>query len=99
MKIRNNFGFTVAEAVLFLVIIVLVGLVGYKVYNTKNSTDKIADNTTAGSEQAATVDNSVPSTINSTGDLDQAQRALDQYDSSGTDNNDLSQLDSELSAF
>ncbi|MBI4033404.1 hypothetical protein HY379_00200 [Candidatus Saccharibacteria bacterium] len=97
-KRRDSLGFTAVEAILIVVIAALIGLVGYKVYDTKNSTDKIASDTEAVVQQTP-ASNSVPGTINSAGDLDQAQKALDELDAASSDDEDLSQLDSQLSAF
>lgn len=96
---QNSFGFTVVEGLLILAIVALIGAVGYQVYNTKTSTDKIAENTTAGSEQAAVSSDGVPSSVNNAQDLGQAESALNSYSSTSDDNQDFSQLDSELSAF
>lgn len=98
MKTRNNtLGFTAVEGILIVVILALIGLVSYKVYSTRNSTDKIANDTTAGS-QVATNQSSLP-TVSSTSDLDKAQTALVQNDTSSKDNSDLTQLDNQLSGF
>lgn len=97
---RNSFGFAALELALAAVIVGLIGLVGYKIYNTQKENDKITNNTEAVLEQMPTATNiAVPSTINSTSDLEQAEKALAGYDSSSSDNADLSQLDSQLSAF
>ena|GEM_PF-4671365 len=96
---QQSRGFTVVEALLILVIVAIVGVVGYKVYNAQSSTDKIAENTAAGSQQTATSETTVPASIDSASDLAQAEKALDQYGSSSSDDQDLSHLDSELSEF
>ncbi|HEX5395439.1 MAG TPA: hypothetical protein VFW52_03770 [Candidatus Saccharimonadales bacterium] len=101
-KRLENKGFAAIEAVLILVIAVLIGAVGYKVYNTKTATDKITNDTEASLQQAPSASANavkVPAKITSSADLDQANKALDSYDSSSADNSDLSQLDSELGAF
>lgn len=92
-------GFTAVELVLVLAIVGLIGLVGYKIYNTQKESDRIAKDTEAVVEQTPQSTSRVPATINSKGDLEQAEKALADYDSSTADNQDLSQLDSELSAF
>lgn len=97
---RNRLGFTALELVLALVIVGLIGLVGYKIYNTQKENDKITNNTEAVLEQTPTATNTaVPAAINSTSDLEQAEKALADYDSSASDDRDLTQLDSQLSAF
>ncbi|HSX18257.1 MAG TPA: hypothetical protein VLE51_02810 [Candidatus Saccharimonadales bacterium] len=95
---KNNLGFTVVETVLVLVIVGLVAFVGYKVYNTKNSTDQVASDTTSGSQLAAKNTSAAP-TINSTSDLDKAQKALDQNGTPTADGSDLSTLNGELANF
>ena len=94
----NNFGFAVIELVLVLVAVALIGVVGYKVYNTQKSVDKSTNNTEAVLEQTPTASSGV-STINTAADLDEVQSSLDELDAGDDDNNDLSQLDSELATF
>ena len=96
---RNKLGFAALELVLVLVIVGLIGLVGYKIYNTQKENDRITNNTEAVLEQTPTASSSVPAAINSAGDLEQAEKALAGFDSSSADDEDLNQLDSQLSAF
>lgn len=97
--LRNNLGFTAVELVLVLVVVGLIGLVSYKIYNTQKENDRITNSTEAVLEQTPTASSSVPATINSASDLEQAEKVLADYDSSSSDDQDLSQLESELSAF
>ncbi len=100
MSVRQNkLGFTALELILVLVIVGLIGLVGYKIYNTQKENDRVTNNTEAVLEQTPSANISVPATINSAGDLEQAEKALAGYDSSSADDEDLNQLDSQLSAF
>ena len=99
MKTRKgSLGFTAVEGILIVVILALIGFVGYKVYSTRSSTDKITSETTTGSQQSAGP-SLVPGVINSVSDLDKAQQALDNSDTSSQDNSDTAQLDSQLSNF
>ena len=100
MKIKrtNGFGFTVLELLLVVIVVGLIGLVGYKIYNTQKENDKIANNTDAVLEQTLAPNAAIPA-INNTADLEQIEKALAEYDSSSQDDEDLSQLDSELAAF
>lgn len=96
---KTNKGFIGIEGVLIVVILALIGLIGYKVYSTKNTTDKLNNQTANIAQQLPEAAISVPSTIKSTADLDKADRALSQYDNDTQDNSDTNQLNSQLSAF
>ncbi|HSX27154.1 MAG TPA: hypothetical protein VLG25_00025 [Patescibacteria group bacterium] len=95
---KNSLGFAAVEGILIAVILAAIGLVGWKVYSTKNSTDEINSNTAAVLQQPASSTADVPS-INKTSDLDKAEQALNQYDSTPQDNSDSGQLDQQLSTF
>ncbi len=95
---NNSLGFAATEGVLIVVILAIVGLVGWKVYSTKSSTDEINSNTAAVVQQQGSGAATVP-VINNTSDLDKAEQALNQYDSSSKDSSDSSQLDQQLSTF
>ena len=97
-QIKNSYGFAVVEAVLIVVILAIVAIAGYKVYTTKQSTDKVNSDTAAVSQQTNPVSATIPA-VNKTSDLDRASQALDQYDSSTQDNSDSSLLDQQLSVF
>ena len=92
MKIRKNqLGVAAVEGLLILVILVLIGLVGYKVTQTRNSVDQsnnVIDSQTTGQ----TVQDSVPA-INNAADLNKASQALDKVnpDDSGADSSSLDQ--------
>ncbi|MBI2007937.1 prepilin-type N-terminal cleavage/methylation domain-containing protein, partial [Candidatus Saccharibacteria bacterium] len=94
MSVRQNkLGFTALELILVLVIVGLIGLVGYKIYNTQKENDRVTNNTEAVLEQTPTTSSSVPA-INSASDLEKAEKALAGFDSTSADDEDLSQLDS-----
>ena len=95
---RSSLGFTVLELLLVAAVVGLIGLVGYKIYNTQKENDKVANNTDAILEQALAPNAAVPA-ISSANDLEQVEKTLADYDSSAQDDKDLSQLDSELAAF
>lgn len=99
MQRLNKSGFTIVETILALVIVALIGLVGYKIYNTQKENDKITNNTEAVLEQTPTQSNDVPQVINSANDLEQAEETLDSYNASSDDNKDLSDLEAQLLAF
>lgn len=96
---RRQYGFTALEALLILIIVGLVALIGYKVYNTKQVADKSANSAVSVIENTPVAESNIPSTINTADDLTKAEKVLDDYDSSQTDNSDLTKLESELSAF
>jgi len=96
---RRQYGFTALEALLILIIVGLVAFIGYKVYNTKQATDKSANSAASVIENTPVAESNIPSSINTTDDLTKAEKVLDDYDSSQTDNSDLTKLESELSAF
>lgn len=89
---RSVQGFTVLELVLLLVIVGLVGTVGYKIYNTNSKLDETLNNTEA-------VLNTPQSKASAQAELNQAEKSLTELDTSAADNEELNQLDSELSAF
>lgn len=96
MRIRNNqSGMAIVEAVLILVIVGLIGVVGYKVYSTKQNADESAVNSSAA--QAVTPAANV-SKINSTADLDKAEQTLDATNPDDS-TADLDSMNSQLNAF
>lgn len=96
---RNSLGFTVVEAFLIAIVLALIGIIGYKVYSTKIATDEAAYDTTAVSNQTTIPTASNVPVVNSSQDLDEAEKALDQSDSTASDDSDLSQLESQLGSF
>ena len=99
MKKYNQRGIAAIETVLILVIVALVGFVGYKVYTTKQNTDKASQNSVAAGASVAksSLSATVPE-MNSTNDLTSAQSTLDQTNPDDS-TADLDQLSSQLSAF
>lgn len=91
-------GFTVVELLLIIVVITLVGVVGYKIYNTNKSLDRTTSDTEAVLEAPLNND-SLPATIKTADDLGAAEKSLDQLGSSDEDNADFAQLESQLGAF
>jgi len=93
MKTRlNQYGFSVVEAVIAVIVLAVVGFGGYVVYQSRQ-----ADNTKSStSQQTATEDSP---TVDSAADLDKVDATLDQTDPDGSNTNDLEQLDSQLDEF
>lgn len=97
-KLKDNPGFAAMEGLLILVILAIVGFAGYKVEQARNNTNKL--NQESASQQVAVPSSGagVPSVVNSTSDLDKAASALDK-DNSDDNSADVSQIDSQSSAF
>lgn len=84
-------GFSVVEAFIIIVVVAIIGALGYVGYNqlTKNGAQKAT-------ETSAAI--KAPEKIESTGDLDKAVKAVDDTSLDG-DTSDLSQLDSQAAAI
>jgi predicted negative regulator of RcsB-dependent stress response len=88
--------FSTAEALIVIVILAVVSLVGFFVYDRARQNDTAKTPTAA--EQAAGTNTPASPEVTETSDLDSAQQALDGTNlDAGT--TDLKQLDTELSAF
>jgi len=83
-------GFHVIELALVLVVMGLIGVVGYKVMHSRSSNNNVANTT-----------QSLPSApaISQTKDLDTASSTIDELDTSTTNLNELSSLEQELNAL
>lgn len=93
MNKRN--GFSIIEGIIIVVIVAIIvslGLVFYNNYIAKKDTA-----TTQQESQTADADQTEPTQISSSSDLDTAATQLDQLDIEDTD--DVSTLDSETEAF
>ena len=100
-KPKNNQGFAVLEGLLILVILAIVGFAGYKVEKARNNTNKLNQESAAQQiavPKSSTSSTGVPSSINSTSDLDKASSALnsDNPDDNGAD---LTQVDNQSGSF
>lgn len=98
MRTLQQRGFTAVEALIIIVLVAIIGVAGYGIYNHKHNVKpvtttaaKTAAPSTAG-PVAATA--SAPAAINSTSDLDKAQAQLDQTNPSADNTSDTTQLDS-----
>lgn len=96
MRLRHNqSGFSVAEILIVVVVLTLVGLIGYSFFAKQSDTNKPANNSTG---QPAKVENvSVAPEVNSVSDLDKASTVLDEADTASS--SDSAELDSQLQSF
>lgn len=105
MRQLNSRGFSALEGLLVIAVVVILGLVGYNVYNRQHKADDTAttasqpSTTSNGGSATASDVASGPSDIKSTSDLDKAAATLDQTDPGGSNNSDSSQLSSQASSF
>ncbi len=101
MRIRTNqLGFSVIELVIILLVVSIVGVSGYKVYNRNKSKTTSSDSSqTINSSAKANDVSKAPSIVKTTGDLDKSTKALDATDPSGSNSIDTAQLDSQMAAF
>lgn len=92
MKSRYD-GFSVLEAILVVIGIIILGAVGIVAYN--NFVAKPADDGAKTSQDASTTQGETPA-INTAADLDEASKSLDDtsFDSDGAD-----QLDADAASF
>jgi Tfp pilus assembly protein PilV len=98
MKRRDNqAGFSVIEVVIIIAVVALVGFLGYTAYNRFQDDKTTGDSTQT--EQAATTSDATAPEINSSSDLDEAQKVLDESATSDASDADAKQLDGELSSF
>ncbi len=101
MRIRTNqLGFSVIELVIVLLVVSLVGVVGYKVYNrSQNKTTNSYSTQSADGSAKATDVATAPSTVKTISDLAKADKTLDATNPSTSNNSDTSQLDAAMAAF
>jgi Tfp pilus assembly protein FimT len=91
---KHQSGFSAAELVLILVVVGIIAVVGYVVYNRQ---PKTTTNVPAQASQVSDV-SSAP-TIATTSDLDKALQVLDQNNPGSANSSDTSQLNSQTSSF
>lgn len=91
IKTSSRAGFSTVEIVIAVVVVAIVGFLGYTFYN--NYQDKKA------SESAAVTDVPDAPAITTATDLDKATATMDEAGLEAGNDDDLSQLDKELSEF
>ena len=95
---QSQTGFSAVELLIVIVVVAVLALVGYSVYQWQNNKPATTANTQSDSETMAGNVPSAPA-INTSSDLDEASTTLDQMDISASNSSDSSQLDSQLAAF
>jgi hypothetical protein len=96
MKNHDN-GFAIVEGILILVIVGLIGLVGYKVYNTRSYVNKQSQAPVTATPVSSNKLPTAPA-VNSTKDLNSAEQSLSRLNTDDS-SSDLSQLDSQVSGL
>ena len=94
MSARKQYGFSVVEAVIAVLVVAAIGVTGYLAYNRMKDSSK----TPTASEQTENATAPSAPSVGSAKDLDSASKALDNtnLDASASD---TAQLDSETSNF
>ncbi len=92
---KNQAGFSAVELLIVVVIVGLLGFVGYMVYGKQQDKNNAVDTSQNSSRQESANDVPEAPEIKSTSDLDKASATLDNVDT----NNDSSELDKEVSNF
>lgn len=87
-------GFSAVEVLITLVVVAIIGYLGYTFYNGYQ--DKMAKSAESANTVSDTADAPVVTTSE---DLDKASTALDQTDVESGNNDDMSELDKEISNF
>lgn len=100
MKTHNNqAGFAHLALVLVIAVLVVMGFVGYNVYNRQQNKPVASSDGQPSDSAAAAKDIPSAPAINSPSDLDKASATLDQVDNEAGNTRDSSQLDSALNNF
>lgn len=100
MKFRaNQTGFSIVELVIVLVVVAIIGALGYVYYNGQLSKTASNDSGQASTESTTASDVKSAPQINSAADLNSAETVLDQTDPGSSSNTDTGQLDAELANF
>lgn len=94
----NQSGFSIVELGVIVVVILVLGFVGYGVYSRQQTS---TSNSTSNSATATDKATDVPAApyVSTSSDLDKAVKTLDQTDPSGSNNSDSQQIDNQMSSF
>lgn len=97
--IHKKAGFSVVETIVVVVVLAIIGGLGYALYNHFHTSSDTATSTdqTSTSQPAAASDVQPAPQITTTEDLDKAEQVLDQ--STMSSDSDMSQLDTQASGF
>jgi prepilin-type N-terminal cleavage/methylation domain-containing protein len=88
MKKLAQAGFAAMELLLVIVVVAILGLIGYKVYSHSGFRASQSDASSTGSTQKETSGLSTVPEVNNKSDLDKASSALDQNDTTGANSSD-----------
>ena len=94
--LRRQAGFAAVEVALVAVVVVLVGFLGYTFYT---NSQKQAATSAQSDESAVASDLPAVAEVNSTTDLDNVARQLDDTDVDGSNTSDVSSLDGQSADF
>lgn len=94
---KNNSGFSPVEILIVVVIVGVISLIGYTIYDRQQPKSASTSGQTSQTESAGNEDIPSAPEINSTEDLTKAEKTLD--DTSVEGGSDSSQLDAELASF
>jgi Tfp pilus assembly protein FimT len=97
---KNQQGVAALEALLIVVILAIIGLIGFKVMGARHSVDQISNQTDSSQQttpQALRPSSDLPS-LNTASDLNKAQQSLN-AENPDDNSGDLSQIDSQLASF
>ena len=94
---KNQSGFSLVEVCVIVVVLVLVGFVGYTVVNRSNDKSQTTPTSQASKQSATANDVAEAPAVASTDDLNTAASTLDSMDVDSQ--SDTARLDAELAAF
>lgn len=94
---RNKAGFSVVEILIVVVVLVIIGGLGYVLYNRLHQAPDTTTATTKTQDSAAASGIQTAPEIKSVDDLTKAEQVLDQSDVSSS--SDASQFDTQTSGF
>lgn len=98
-SLKSQTGFAVVEIVLAVVILALVGFVGYKVYDARKDLSITEQSTQQSDSQSTASDVKSAPAIKTVSDLDTALTILDETNPGGSNLDDSTLIEQEMSAF
>ncbi len=92
-------GFSVVEIALVIVLLGIVGFVGYRVYDANRDDSTTAETTTPTVDPAAATDVGTAPAVETASDLGEALEVLEATDPSGSNVTDADAIDSDVAGF